>query len=63
MKFRELRKLARANGYAIARQRGTSHEQWYNTARPGMRLTIAGKDGDDVPPRLLVAMLKRMGLR
>jgi len=49
MKFKEVRRLLRSLGYVIIRQDG-SHEQWQHPRRPG-RVTVAGRDSDEVRPR------------
>lgn len=59
MKYREIRRLFREQGWKPIRQNG-SHEQWY---KDGQLETIAGADGDDVDKGLLNKYLKRLGLK
>ncbi|MHB8140000.1 MAG: type II toxin-antitoxin system HicA family toxin [Vulcanimicrobiaceae bacterium] len=47
MKFRDLRRRLRSEGFEIVDQEG-AHEQWKCAGRSG-RVTVSGKDGQDVP--------------
>lgn len=59
MKFKQVRKLFKQQGWELTRQEG-SHQQW---EKDGQIETIAGKDSDDVPRGLLNKFLKRLGLK
>ncbi|MEJ2247111.1 MAG: type II toxin-antitoxin system HicA family toxin [Acidobacteriota bacterium] len=61
MKVREAIKLIEKDGWALVATRG-SHRQYKHTSKPG-RVTIAGKDGDDLAPGTLNSILKQAGLR
>ena len=59
-KYREVRKLLKAGGWARVRQTG-SHETWESP--DGTRsVTVAGKDSDTVPAGTLGAMRRSTGL-
>jgi predicted RNA binding protein YcfA (HicA-like mRNA interferase family) len=60
MKFRDMVKLLRADGWYLARTRG-SHRQYRHPAKPGL-VTVAGDGNDDVAPRTLKSVLKQAGL-
>jgi predicted RNA binding protein YcfA (HicA-like mRNA interferase family) len=60
-KFREVRKVLRANGWIKVRQAG-SHETWLS-ADGTQVVTVAGKGSDTVPTGTLAALRKRTGLR
>jgi predicted RNA binding protein YcfA (HicA-like mRNA interferase family) len=55
MKVRDLVKQLEAEGWYLARTRG-SHHQFKHPSRPGT-VTVAGKSGVDVPPGTLNAIL------
>jgi len=57
VKFRELRRIVKTDGWIKVNQEG-SHEQYKHASKPG-RVTIAGKDGDDVPPFILNSILRQ----
>jgi predicted RNA binding protein YcfA (HicA-like mRNA interferase family) len=60
MKYREIEKLLRDNGWYRVQTTG-SHQQYKHSVRPG-RVTVAGKGGKDVPPGTLKSILKQAGL-
>lgn len=60
MKFREMIKLLKADGWYLARARG-SHQQYRHAEKPGL-VTLAGHGNDDVGPRTLKSILKQAGL-
>ena len=57
MKFREVRSRLRQGGWQLVRQSG-SHEQWKHPEKQG-RVTLAGKDGDDIPAGTLRAIFQQ----
>jgi predicted RNA binding protein YcfA (HicA-like mRNA interferase family) len=61
MKVREAIKLLEADGWELARTRG-SHRQFKHPAKPGT-VTVSGKAGLDVPPGTLNSILKQAGLK
>lgn len=61
VKVRDIIKLIEADGWALARQRG-SHRQYKHPTKPGL-VTIAGHPADDVKPGTLASILKQAGLK
>lgn len=61
MKVRDLIKQLEAEGWYLARTRG-SHRQFKHRGRPGT-VTVAGKPGVEVPAGTLNAILKQAGLK
>lgn len=61
MKVREVIKLIEADGWYLARTKG-SHRQFHHPAKSGT-VTIAGKPNEDVPPGTLNSILKQAGLK
>ena len=61
MKFRDLLRLLREDGWYLARTKG-SHQQYKHPWKPGT-VTLAGKPGKDVPPGIKQAVLKQAGLQ
>jgi predicted RNA binding protein YcfA (HicA-like mRNA interferase family) len=61
MKVREIISIIAADGWYLARTRG-SHRQYHHPLKPGA-VTVAGHPGDDVPPGTLLSILKQAGLR
>jgi len=61
MKVREILELLEADGWYLARTRG-SHRQLKHPTKPGT-VTVAGKPSLDVPPGTLSSILKQAGLR
>ncbi len=53
--------MVRDDGWTVRQQEG-SHEQYVHPTKRG-RVTIAGRDGADVPPGTLNSILKQAGLR
>jgi predicted RNA binding protein YcfA (HicA-like mRNA interferase family) len=60
LKVREAIKLIEADGWMLARTKG-SHRQFTHPTRPGV-VTIAGKPSRDLPPGLERSILKQAGL-
>jgi predicted RNA binding protein YcfA (HicA-like mRNA interferase family) len=61
MKVREVVKLLEADGWYLARTRG-SHRQYKHTTKAGT-VTVSGKPNVDVPPGTLNSILKQAGLK
>lgn len=61
LKVRELVRLLEDDGWRLARMRG-SHTRLKHPTKPGT-VTVAGKEGVDVPPGTLHAVLKQAGLK
>jgi len=61
MKVRDVILMIEAQGWRLARQRG-SHRQFKHPTRPGL-VTIAGSVGDDIAPGTLNSVLKQSGLK
>lgn len=61
MKVREVIRLLEDDGWRLTRTKG-SHRQFRHTAKPGT-VTVAGKEGIDVPPGTLNSILKQAGLK
>ncbi len=59
-KFREILKLIEADGWVMIAQQG-SHRQYKHPIKPG-RVTVPGKPGDDVHPKLEKSILKQAQL-
>jgi predicted RNA binding protein YcfA (HicA-like mRNA interferase family) len=61
MKIREVVAMLEADGWYLARTRG-SHQQYKHPQKPGT-VTVAGKASLDVPPGTFNSILKQAGLR
>ena len=61
MKVKEVIKLLEREGWYLARMKG-SHRQFKHPERPGA-VTVAGKEGLDVPRGTLNSILKQAGLK
>ena len=61
MKVREVVKLLEADGWYLARTRG-SHRQYKHPTKAGT-VTVSGKPNVDVPPGTLNSILKQAGLK
>ncbi len=61
IKIRDLLKLLVADGWYLARTRG-SHQQFTHPVKSGL-VTVAGKPGDVVAPGTLNSILKQAGLK
>jgi predicted RNA binding protein YcfA (HicA-like mRNA interferase family) len=59
-KVREMTKLIEADGWRLARTRG-SHRHYVHPTKPGV-VTIAGKPSADLPPGTERSILKQAGL-
>lgn len=61
VKIREMLRILAADGWSQTAQRG-SHRQFEHPTKPG-RVTVAGKDSDDLAKGTLNSILKQAGLR
>ena len=61
MKCREVISLIEADGWRLARTRG-SHRQYEHPEKPG-KVTVAGKPNGDVPRGTAANILRQAGLR
>ena len=61
MKVRELIRLLAADGWYLARTRG-SHRQYKHPTKPG-HVTVAGSGNDDLAPGTINSILKQAGLK
>ncbi len=61
IKIRDLLKLLAADGWYLARTRG-SHQQFKHPVKPGL-VTVAGKPGDVLAPGTLNSILKQADLK
>lgn len=62
MKFRDIVRILKKHGFALDRQQG-SHRQYEGFVDGKRRIvTVAGKDGDDVPPGTLSSIGNQSGL-
>jgi len=61
MKVKELIALLEADGWFLARTRG-SHRQFHHSTKPGT-VTVSGKPNVDIPPGTLNSALKQAGLK
>jgi predicted RNA binding protein YcfA (HicA-like mRNA interferase family) len=61
MKVQAVIELLEADGWYLARTRG-SHRQYKHPTKPG-KVTVAGKPSLDVPPGTLNSILKQASLR
>jgi predicted RNA binding protein YcfA (HicA-like mRNA interferase family) len=61
MKVREVITLIEADGWYVARQKG-SHIQYKHGTKKGL-VTVAGHPSDDLPPGTLNSILKQAGLK
>ncbi len=60
MKVRDVLKLMRQNGWRLRNQEG-SHRQFVHNERRG-KVTVAGHESDEVPPKTLKSILKQAGI-
>lgn len=61
MKVREVIRLLEAEGWYLARTRG-SHRQYKHPAKQGL-VTVAGKPNDDLAAGTLNSIMKQAGLK
>jgi predicted RNA binding protein YcfA (HicA-like mRNA interferase family) len=58
---REALELMRRDGWVLTAQRG-SHRQFVHPTKPG-RVTVAGKDSDDLAPKTWNSILRQAGFK
>ena len=61
MKVSEILRLIQADGWYLVATRG-SHRQFKHADKPG-RVTVPGKQSDDLAPGTLNSILKQAGLK
>jgi predicted RNA binding protein YcfA (HicA-like mRNA interferase family) len=61
MKAKEVISIITADGWYLARTRG-SHRQYWHKVKPGT-VTVAGKLSSDLPTGTMLNILKQAGLR
>jgi predicted RNA binding protein YcfA (HicA-like mRNA interferase family) len=61
VKVREVIRLLEQDGWQLVRTRG-SHRQFKHPKKPGT-VTVAGREGLDIPPGTLNAILKQASLK
>jgi predicted RNA binding protein YcfA (HicA-like mRNA interferase family) len=61
MKVRDVLRLLAADGWYLARTKG-SHKQFKHLTKPGL-VTVAGSPADDLAPGTLQSILKQAGLK
>jgi predicted RNA binding protein YcfA (HicA-like mRNA interferase family) len=61
MKVRDVIRLLEADGWYLARTRG-SHRQYKHPTKPGL-VTVAGSGNDDLAPGTVNSILKQAGLK
>jgi predicted RNA binding protein YcfA (HicA-like mRNA interferase family) len=61
VKFRDLLRRIEDDGWKLDSIRG-SHHHYKHPVKSG-KVTIAGKPGEDVPPKTLASILKQAGLK
>ena len=61
MKVRDVLRLLEADGWYLARSRG-SHQQYKHPRKPGL-VTVPGRGNDDLAPGTLNSILKQSGLK
>jgi predicted RNA binding protein YcfA (HicA-like mRNA interferase family) len=60
MKVRDVLKALRADGWMVRNQEG-SHRQFVHPSKAG-KVTVAGHESDEVPPKTLQSIMKQAGL-
>jgi predicted RNA binding protein YcfA (HicA-like mRNA interferase family) len=59
VKIRDVLKALRQDGWTLKNQEG-SHRQFVHPLKTG-KVTVAGHESDDVPPKTLKSILKQAG--
>ena len=60
MKVRDVLKALRSEGWILRNQEG-SHRQFVHPIKPG-KVTVAGHESDEMPPKTLKPIMKRAGI-
>jgi predicted RNA binding protein YcfA (HicA-like mRNA interferase family) len=61
MKFKEIIKILKNDGWCFVRQVG-SHKQFHHSIKKGT-VTVAGKPNDEVHPKTLKSILNQAGMK
>jgi predicted RNA binding protein YcfA (HicA-like mRNA interferase family) len=57
VKVRDVLKMLRSDGWVLRNQEG-SHRQFIHPEKPG-KVTVAGHESDEVPPKTLKSIMKQ----
>lgn len=60
MKVRDVLKVLRKEGWILKNQEG-SHRQFVHPTKPG-KVTIAGHESDEMPPKTRKSIMKQVGV-
>ena len=60
MKVRDVLKMLRSDGWVLRNQVG-SHRQFVHPNKPG-KVTVAGHDSDEMPPKTLKSIMKQANI-
>lgn len=60
MKVRDVLRLIRRDGWVLKNQEG-SHRQFVHPTKPG-KVTIAGHESDEMPPKTQKSIMKQAGI-
>jgi len=61
MKVRDVLRILRDDGWLLVKSGGSSHRQFKHPTKPG-RVTVAGKEGTDIPPGTLKSIWRQAQL-
>ena len=61
MKVRDIIKMLRGDGWELKNQQG-SHRQFVHPTKPG-KVTIAGHESDEMPPKTMRSIMKQAGMQ
>jgi len=61
-KVREAIRIIESHGWVQVKSSGTSHRQFKHPTKSG-RVTIAGKNSDDLAPKTFGSILRQAGLK
>jgi predicted RNA binding protein YcfA (HicA-like mRNA interferase family) len=60
VKVRDVLKTLRSDGWVLKNQKG-SHRQYVHPIKPG-KVTVAGHESDEMPPKTQKSIMKQAGL-
>ncbi|MCX6591624.1 MAG: type II toxin-antitoxin system HicA family toxin [Acidobacteria bacterium] len=60
MKVRDVLKMLRGDGWVLRNQEG-SHRQFVHPKKQG-KVTVAGHESDEMPPKTMKSILKQAGI-
>ena len=60
MKVRDVLTRLRGDGWVLKNQEG-SHRQFIHPTKPG-KVTVAGHDSDEMPPKTMKSIMKQAGM-